>query len=166
VSGGIVLQEIFSGSVHSHSIYLLACPVCCWVWIIITKKEAFHILFYQTLGKLHCLMCQVQLTVPVGLHHQRNICCKTWHKKYGTEACIGCHTLYWQFYHQWTDESWCVAPACCLQTVVLGIVCESGDIAVMYCLCCNCNRLSLSYSPFNPICTSLDSYIWLFCLIT
>jgi len=22
-------------------------------------------------------MCQVQLTVPVGLHHQRNICCKS-----------------------------------------------------------------------------------------
>jgi len=69
-------------------------------------------------------MCQVQLVVSVGLHHQRNVCCKTWHKKPGTEVCIACHTLY----QQWTDESWCVAPACCLHTVVLGIVCDSRVI--------------------------------------
>jgi hypothetical protein len=37
--------------------------------------------------------------------------------------------LYWQFYQQWTDEYWCVAPACCRHSVVLGIVCESRDIA-------------------------------------
>jgi len=70
------------------------------------------------------------LIVPVVLHHQRNICCKTWHKKPVTEVCISCHILYWQFYHQWTDESWCVAPACCLHTVVPGIVCDSRDIVV------------------------------------
>jgi len=31
VSGVTVLQEMVSGSVHSHSIVLLACPVCCLV---------------------------------------------------------------------------------------------------------------------------------------
>ena len=64
----------------------------------------------------------IKLIVPVIPHRQRNICCKTWHKKPGTEVCVGCHTLSWQFYDQWTDESWCVAPVCCLHTVVLGIV--------------------------------------------
>jgi hypothetical protein len=74
--------------------------------------------------------------------------------------------LYWQFYQQWTDESWCVAPACCLHTVVLGIVCDSRDTAEKYHLCCNCSRPSLSCLPFNPVCTPFDRYIWQFCLIT
>ena len=121
-----------SGSVHLHSSGLLTCLVCCPVWIIIPYKEVFHILWYQTVQKVHCLMCQVQLTVPVGLHHQRNICCKTWHKISGTEVCIGCHTLYWQFYQQWTDGSWCVAPTCCLHTVVVGIVCDIGTLLWSY----------------------------------
>jgi len=128
VSGVTVLQEMVSGSVRSHSSDLLACFVCCPVWIVITFKEAFPILWYQAVQKVHCLMCQVQLTVPVGLHHQSNVCCKTWHKKPGTEVCIGCHTLYWQFYQQWTDEFWCVAPVCWLHIVVLGIVCDSRVI--------------------------------------
>jgi hypothetical protein len=101
-------------------------------------------------------MCQVQLIVPIGLHDHSNMCCKTWHIKPGTEVCIGCHTLCWQFYHQWTDECWCVAPACCLHTVVPGIVCDSGDVTVKFWLCCNCSHLSLSYLPFNPVCTAFD----------
>ena len=145
-----------SEPVHSHSIGRLECPVCCLVWIIIPYKEAFHILWYQTVQKVHCVMCQVQLTVPVGLHHQRNICCKTWHKKPGTEVCIGCHTLCWQFYHQWTDVSWCVAPACCLHTVVPGIVCDSRDIPVKFHLFCYSSCLSPYYSPFNLIFTPFD----------
>ena len=95
------------------------------------------------------------LIVPVVLHHQRNICCKTWHKKPVTEVCISCHTLYWQFYHQWTGESWCVAPACCLHTVVPRIVCDSVT-AVKYRLCCNCSRPSSTYLPFNPVFTLFD----------
>ena len=150
VSGFTFLQEILSGSVHSHSSGLLACLLCCPVWIIITQKEAFLILWYQALGKVHCLMCQLQLIVKFGLHHQRNICCKTWHKKPGTEVRIGCHALSWQFYQQWTDESRCVAPACYLHTVVLGIVCDSRDIAVKYRVCCKCSRPSPSYSRVHP----------------
>ena len=161
-----VLQEMVSEFVHSHSSGLLACLVCCLVWIIITYKEGFHILWYQTLEKVHCLMCEVQLTVPVGLHNQSNVCCKTWHKKRGNEVCIVCHALYWQFYQQWTDESWCVTPACCLHTVMLGTVCDSRDIAVKCRLFCNCSHPSTSYSPFNPICTPFDRYIWLFCFVT
>jgi hypothetical protein len=104
--------------------------------------------------------------VPVGLHHQRNICYKTWHKKPGTEVCIGCQALYWQFYQQWADESCCVAPVCCLHTVVPGIVCDSGDSAVKFRLFRNSSCLSPYYSPFNPICTLFNGYIWLFFLIT
>jgi hypothetical protein len=154
-------------SICSLTLYLsfsMSC-VCCPVWII-TYKEAFHILWYQTMQKVHCLKYQVQLTVPVGLHHQSNICCKTWHKKPVTEVCIGWHTLCWQFYHQWTDGSWCVAPFCCLHTVVLGTVCDSRDIAVKLCLSCNCGCSSRTYLPFNPVCTRCDRYIWLFCLVT
>jgi len=128
--------------------------VCRRVWII-NMKKAFHFLLYHTVQKVHCLMCQVQLIVPVGLHHERNICCKTWHKKPVTEVCISCHTLYWQFYHQWTGESWCVAPACCLHTVVPRIVCDSVT-AVKYRLCCNCSRPSSTYLPFNPVFTLFD----------
>jgi len=157
VSGVIVLQDIVSESfhshsesVHSHSSGLLACPVCCLVWIIIPYKEAFHILWYRTVQKVHCLMRQVQLTVPVCLHNQRNICCKTWHKKLETEICIGCHTLYWQIYQQWTDETLCVAPACCLHTVRLGIVCDSWDITLKYHLCCNFRRPSAFIHRSSP----------------
>ena len=146
---------MLSGSVHSHSCGLRLCLICCLAQIV-TQKEAFHILWYQTVQKGHCPVCQVQLIVPVGLHHQRNVCCKTWHKKPGTEVCIGCHTLYWQFYQQWTDESLCVAPTCCLHTVLPGIVCESGDIAVKYHLCCNCSHPSWSYSSVNLVCTPFD----------
>ena len=172
VSDVSVLQEIFSGSVHSQSSGLLVCLVCCPVWIRITQKEAFHFLFYPTLGKLHCLMCQVQLIVPVGLHHQRNICCKTWHKKPETHVCIGCHILYLQFYHQWTDESWCVTPACCLHTVVPTIVCDIllwnyvclvtvvaslCTIAVKFRLCCNCSHPFCCSTPFVHLLTDIAS---------
>jgi len=156
VSGVTDLQEMVSGSVQSRSSYLLVCLVCCLVWIIITYKESFHILLYQKLEKFYGLIWQVQLIVPVGLHHQRNVCCKTWHKKPGTEVCIGCHALYWQFYQQWTDEFWCVAPACCLHTVVPGIVCDGRDIAVKCRLFHIASCLSSYYSPFNPICTPFD----------
>ena len=77
VSGVIVLQEVLSGSVHSYSSGLLVCLLCHPVSIIMTQQEAFHILLYQTLEMVHCLICQVLLIVPVGLHYQRNICCKT-----------------------------------------------------------------------------------------
>ena len=130
VSGVTDLQEMVSVSVHSHSIYLSACLVCVHPVFIITYKEAFHILWYRTMQKVHCLKYQVQLIVPVGLHHQSNICCKTWHKKPVTQVNIGCHALCWQFYHQWTDGSCCVAPAWCLHTVVLGPVYDSRDIAM------------------------------------
>jgi hypothetical protein len=111
-------------------------------------------------------MCQVQLIVPVGLHHHMNICCKTWHKKPVTAVCIGCHTLCWQFYHQWLDECWCVAAACCLHIIVPGIVCGSGDITVKFQLCCNCCHSSTSYAPFNPIYTPLtDIYIYTYMTI-
>jgi hypothetical protein len=65
--------------------------------------------------------------------------------------------LYWQFCQQWTDESWCVAAACCLHTVVLGIVCESRDIAVKYRLFHTSSCRSTYYSPFNPVCTPFDT---------
>ena len=120
-------------------------------------EKAFYFLLYHSVQKVHCLMCQVHLTVPFGLHQQRNICCKTWCKKPVTEVCIGCHTLYWQFYQQWTDVSWCVAPPPCPHTVVPGIVCESGDIAVKYRLGCNWSQSSPSYSSLNRVCTPFDS---------
>ena len=130
------------------------------------SEKAFHFLLYHSVQKVHCLICQIQLTVPFVLHQQRNICYKTLHKKPVTEVCIGSHTLYWQFYHQWTDESWWVAPACCLHTVVPKIICDSRDMAVKFHLCCKFRWLSSSYLLFNPVCTPFDRYIWLFCLVT
>ena len=117
-------------------------------------QKAFLILWYQTM-QVYCLMCQVQLIIPVGLHRQRNVCCKTWHKKPGTEVCIGCHTLYWQFYHQWTEESWCVEPACCVHSVVPRIVCESRDIAVIVVIVVAPHRLFRHSTPFVPPLTDI-----------
>ena len=155
-----------SGSVHSHSSGLLACLVCCPVWIIITQKEAFPVLLYQAVQKVNCVMCPSTVDSTSWSAPPEECMLQTWYKKPGTEVCIGCHALYWQFYQQWTDESWCVAPACCLHIVVLGIVCYSRDIAENYHLRCNCSHPSCSYSPFNPVCTPFNGYIWLFCLFT
>jgi len=45
VSGVIVLQEVVSGLGHSHCSNFLFCLLYCWVWRLISYKEAFHILW-------------------------------------------------------------------------------------------------------------------------